>query len=299
MKVDQILISIQKDITVNVIQSPYSQINKPSPSATVSSLSSLVVSSQKIELLHATVSIMSTRHNPPMAFLPSGTPSNLVFAPCVSLRPHACRTSTTRVLRRCFPTACMSSKESTSLKSTAGWAVQQTGRTNLAAMDDDGEPLLHVVFVQPQIHWNTGNIGRTCLGLGARLHLVGPLGFSLDAKQVRRAGLDYWDHVDVRVYENWDEFANGEMSKIDGTRFFYTKFGSECATNTQWPHDGKIVLVFGSEIDGFDGIRQWLDSHGQEERTVAFPMIDEHFRSFNLSTTASMVRILKAVGDCT
>lgn len=149
----------------------------------------------------------------------------------------------------------------------------------------DGTPRLHVVFVHPCIHWNAGNIGRTCLGLGARLHLVGPLGFSLDAAQVRRAGLDYWQHVDLRTYKSWAEFQD---TGVDGHAFFYTKFGDLNATEMKWPTDGKrpIVLVFGSEVNGFDGIREWLNN--SNATTVAFPMVDERFRSFNLSTTASM-----------
>lgn len=152
----------------------------------------------------------------------------------------------------------------------------------------DGEKALHVVFVHPQIHWNTGNIGRTCLGLGAALHLIGPLGFSLDEKQVRRAGLDYWQHVDVRVYEDWAQFANGKMKQLGGTRLFFTKFGDRCASEIEWNERGKTVLVFGSEVHGFDGIRDWLHSEGKHEIRVAFPMVDDRFRSFNLSTTASM-----------
>ncbi|KAI0563832.1 rRNA methyltransferase [Gracilaria domingensis] len=153
---------------------------------------------------------------------------------------------------------------------------------------NDGEKLLHIVFVHPQIHWNTGNIGRTCLGLGAALHLVGPMGFSLDERQIRRAGLDYWQHVDLHVYEDWLQFANGKMKDLGGTRLFFTKFGDQCATEIQWPSEGKIVMIFGSEVNGFDDIRDWLDSEGSNEKRVAFPMVDERFRSFNLSTTASM-----------
>lgn len=151
--------------------------------------------------------------------------------------------------------------------------------------------MLHIVFVHPQIHWNTGNIGRTCLGLGARLHLIEPLGFSLSDKHIRRAGLDYWQHVDVQVHASWDVFASGEMMRLGGIRYFFSKFGTTCASDLQWDSDdGKIVLVFGSEVDGFDGIREWLDGPGQFENVVAFPMVDDRFRSFNLSTTASMVR---------
>ena len=65
---------------------------------------------------------------------------------------------------------------------------------------------IHVVLVHPEIHWNTGNAGRTCLATGATLHLVRPLGFSLDDREVKRAGLDYWEHVDRNVWANWEEF---------------------------------------------------------------------------------------------
>lgn len=165
------------------------------------------------------------------------------------------------------------------------------GAEGTAVVDrKDGQNLIHIVFVHPQIHWNTGNIGRTCLGLGATLHLVGPLGFSLDEKQIRRAGLDYWKHVDVNVHKNWDDFASGPLKALGGTRYFFTKFGAECATQVKWPTEGKIVLIFGSEVNGFDGIRDWLGREGKNERRVAFPMVDDRFRSFNLSTTASMVR---------
>lgn len=165
------------------------------------------------------------------------------------------------------------------------------GAEGHALLDAQNEPLLHVVFVSPQIHWNTGNIGRTCLGLGARLHLVGPLGFSLDEKQVRRAGLDYWQHVDLRVYANWEEFAQegGAMERIGGTRYFFTKFGAEGAIDVDWSAEtAPITLIFGSEIDGFECIKSWMESRGKVERKVAFPMVDSRFRSFNLSTSASM-----------
>src|SRR6266571_2490083 len=65
---------------------------------------------------------------------------------------------------------------------------------------------IHVVLVHPEIHWNTGNAGRTCLATGATLHLIEPLGFSLDERQVKRAGLDYWEHVDLKVWPSWEAF---------------------------------------------------------------------------------------------
>lgn len=171
------------------------------------------------------------------------------------------------------------------------------GASGSAVKNADGEPLLHVVFVAPQIHWNTGNIGRTCVGLGARLHLVGPLGFSLDEKQVRRAGLDYWTHVDLRVHEDWNAFVS-QTGALSAQVFYFTKFGTRTAADMCWPNNGRpLMLVFGSEIDGFDSIRTWIEENVPPECTVAFPMVHPEFRSFNLSTSASMVRSISTCCD--
>ena len=107
---------------------------------------------------------------------------------------------------------------------------------------------IHVVLVRPEIHWNTGNAGRTCLAAGAVLHLIEPLGFSLDARQVKRAGLDYWDHVDVRVWPDWDAFER-ELPSFGEPYFFSTK-----ATRLLWDvplgAPASVVLVFGRETGG-------------------------------------------------
>src|SRR4051794_5674964 len=79
---------------------------------------------------------------------------------------------------------------------------------------------LHIVLVEPEIHWNTGNAGRTCLAVGARLHLIEPLGFSLDAKEVRRSGLDYWARVPLSVWPDWPAFEK-ELPSL-GEPFFFT-----------------------------------------------------------------------------
>ena len=81
----------------------------------------------------------------------------------------------------------------------------------------------HVVLVHPEIHWNTGNAGRTCLATGATLHLIEPLGFSLDEREVKRAGLDYWEHVDRHVWPSWEAFDAGKLNvgrlvAVDGNR---------------------------------------------------------------------------------
>ena len=81
---------------------------------------------------------------------------------------------------------------------------------------------LHVVLVHPEIHWNTGNAGRTCLAAGATLHLIEPLGFSLDEREVSRAGLDYWEHVDLRVWPPGSAFER-ELPSLGEPFFFSTK----------------------------------------------------------------------------
>src|SRR4051812_16802418 len=107
---------------------------------------------------------------------------------------------------------------------------------------------IHVVLVHPEIHWNTGNAGRTCLAAGATLHLIEPLGFSLDEREVKRAGLDYWEHVDLRVWTSWSSFER-ELASLGEPFFFSTK-----ATRLLWDaplgvsHD--VVLIFGRETGG-------------------------------------------------
>lgn len=84
------------------------------------------------------------------------------------------------------------------------------------------------MLVHPEIHWNTGNVGRTCLATGATLHLIEPLGFSLDEREVKRAGLDYWEHVDLHVWPSWEEFER-ELPAFGEPWFFSTK-----ATRVFW-----------------------------------------------------------------
>src|SRR5687767_13452994 len=101
---------------------------------------------------------------------------------------------------------------------------------------------IHVVLVHPEIHWNTGNAGRTCLAAGATMHLVEPLGFSLDERQVRRAGLDYWEHVDLRVWPDWPAFER-VLPSLGEPYFFSTK-----ATTLLWEQPlgaaADVVLIF-------------------------------------------------------
>ena len=105
----------------------------------------------------------------------------------------------------------------------------------------------HVVLVRPEIHWNTGNAGRTCLGTGSTLHLIRPLGFSLASREVKRAGLDYWEHVDVRTWDHFDDFT-AAMSPLKKEMHLFTKGGSRPFWDMV-PTE-RMFLVFGSETRG-------------------------------------------------
>lgn len=127
--------------------------------------------------------------------------------------------------------------------------------------------MFNVVLVEPEIPANTGNIGRTCVLTGARLHLVGPLGFTLTDKAVQRAGLAYWDSLDVRTYASWQEFleVNGEVkvalsaTESEGTSpvHLLTKQGSRTYADSCY-RDGDW-LIFGKESSGLDA--ELLISH--------------------------------------
>jgi len=140
----------------------------------------------------------------------------------------------------------------------------------------------HVVLVHPEIHWNTGNAGRTCLATGATLHLVEPLGFSLDEREVKRAGLDYWEHIDLRVWPSWDAFER-ELPKLGEPYFFSTK-----ATRLFWDAplgaSNGVVLVFGRETSGLPTELQ--ERYG--DRFVTMPILAPRVRSLNLSTSVAL-----------
>lgn len=139
---------------------------------------------------------------------------------------------------------------------------------------------LHVVLVEPEIHWNTGNAGRSCLAAGAQLHLIQPLGFSLNEKSVRRAGLDYWKHVEPRVWRSWEDFEQ-ELPTMGQPVFFSTK-----GEHPYWEIEfgDRVVLIFGKETGGLpDGLRARYADH-----VVNIPMHSPHVRSLNLSTSVAL-----------
>jgi tRNA (cytidine/uridine-2'-O-)-methyltransferase len=141
---------------------------------------------------------------------------------------------------------------------------------------------IHVVLVHPEIHWNTGNAGRTCLAAGATLHLIEPLGFSLDERQVRRAGLDYWESVDLRVWSGWDSFER-ELPKL-GDPFFFSTRASRLLWDAPLGAAPDVVLVFGRETRGLPS-----DLHVRyADRFVAMPMLSPMVRALNLSTSVAI-----------
>jgi tRNA (cytidine/uridine-2'-O-)-methyltransferase len=141
---------------------------------------------------------------------------------------------------------------------------------------------IHVVLVHPEIHWNTGNAGRSCLAAGATLHLVKPLGFSLDEREVKRAGLDYWEHVDIRVWESWDEFERSLPSL--GEPYFFSTKGTRLFWDAPLGATEDVVLLFGRETGGFSASIHERYGH----RMVAMPIHSERVRSLNLSTSVGI-----------
>lgn len=138
----------------------------------------------------------------------------------------------------------------------------------------------HVVLVAPEVHWNTGNIGRTCIGAHAWLHLVKPLGFSLDSREVKRAGLDYWPKVQLAVHENFNDFLE-KMKPEPGQMVVFSKSGKKIFWTL--PHEERLYLVFGSESKGLP--ENILTEY--EGSSFYIPM-GKDIRSLNLSTAVGI-----------
>ena len=138
---------------------------------------------------------------------------------------------------------------------------------------------LNVVLYEPEIPSNTGNIGRTCVATGTRLHLIEPLGFRINAKELKRAGMDYWDELDVTRYVNFQEF----LDRNPGAKLWYaTTKGQNVYTEVYYgPND---FLMFGKESGG---IPEEILVHHRED-CIRIPMLDE-IRSLNLANSVAIV----------
>ena len=139
--------------------------------------------------------------------------------------------------------------------------------------------MLNIVLHEPEMPANTGNIGRTCVAAGARLHLIEPLGFSINDKMVKRAGLDYWDKLDVTVYDDFNDFCErnpGAKIYMDTTKAH--------KTYTEVSYEPDCYIMFGKESAGIP--EEILVDH--EDTCVRIPMIGD-IRSLNLSNSVAIV----------
>ena len=136
---------------------------------------------------------------------------------------------------------------------------------------------INIVLLEPEIPQNTGNIARTCAAIGASLHLIEPLGFSIDDKHLKRAGLDYWQYLDIHTYKNYGEFAEKNQGKY---YFFTTKaLNNYCDVS----YEGEVYLIFGKETKGLP--EELL--HQNKEKCVRIPMLDG-IRSLNLGNSVAI-----------
>ena len=139
--------------------------------------------------------------------------------------------------------------------------------------------MLHVVLYQPEIPPNTGNIARQCVGMDAWLHVIKPINFDLSERMVRRAGLDYWDQLNITVHEKPEDFLKWLKNRQP---WLVTRHGSVRYDRPEYSDED--ILIFGSEINGLP--QHWIDRW--HERTVYVPILGK-IRNYNLANTVSMV----------
>lgn len=139
---------------------------------------------------------------------------------------------------------------------------------------------LNIVLVEPQIPQNTGNISRTCAVTGAALHLVKPYGFTITDKQLKRAGLDYWDKLEIHEY---DSFEQVRAACPDGAFYYFTTKGRKVHSEEQYPDDRPVFIVFGREDKGLPESLLYANPEG----CVRIPMRPE-LRSLNLSNSVAI-----------
>ena len=151
---------------------------------------------------------------------------------------------------------------------------------------------LNIVLVEPEIPQNTGNIVRTCAATGAKLHLVRPFGFQISDRYLKRAGLDYWDKLEIEEHVSFNEFLK-KYNPNENNMFFVTSKGTHKYTEPDYSKMEEIFILFGKETNGLseDIMKQYLD------KTVRIPMI-EGIRCLNLSNAVAIVtyEILRQTG---
>ena len=142
---------------------------------------------------------------------------------------------------------------------------------------------INVVLVEPEIPQNTGNIARTCAATGCKLHLVKPLGFDISDKYLKRAGLDYWDKLEIEEHDSFNEFLQ-KYSPEENNMFFITTKGQNCYSDIDYSKMDEVFVLFGKETKGLpeDILKSHLD------KTARIPM-RETLRSLNLSNSVAIV----------
>ncbi len=142
---------------------------------------------------------------------------------------------------------------------------------------------LNIVLVEPEIPQNTGNIARTCAALGAKLHLVHPLGFKISEKAVKRAGLDYWDKLDIEEHVSFEEFLK-KYKPEENNMFFVTTKGKHVYSDQNYSEMEEVFALFGKETKGLpeDILLKYI------EKTIRIPM-RKTLRSLNLANSVAIV----------
>lgn len=142
---------------------------------------------------------------------------------------------------------------------------------------------LNIVLVEPEIPQNTGNIARTCAAIGAKLHLVYPLGFSISEREVKRAGLDYWDKLDIEEHTSFSRFLE-KYKPEENNMFFVTTKGKQVYSDIDYSEMDEVFALFGKETKGLpeDILKKYID------KTIRIPM-REGLRSLNLSNSVAIV----------
>ena len=142
---------------------------------------------------------------------------------------------------------------------------------------------LNIVMVEPEIPQNTGNIARTCAAIGAKLHLVKPLGFEISDKYLKRAGLDYWDKLEIEMHESLQDFLQ-KYSPTENAMYFSTTKGKQCYSDVNYTQSEEIFILFGKETKGLpeDLLKKYI------KNTIRIPM-REHLRSLNLSNSVAII----------
>lgn len=139
----------------------------------------------------------------------------------------------------------------------------------------------HIVLYQPQIPQNTGNIARTCAATNSPLHIIRPMGFPIDDKKMKRAGLDYWDKLEVYYYDSLEEF----LSQSSGQLHLITKFADKVYARADFACEGNHYFLFGREDTGLP--ETFMRQH--PDKALRIPMNDDHVRSLNVSNTVCLL----------